>query len=152
MIWGSDRPIRVSRSASRTPMIFAGVDPGPTMSAVVVYNGRRVLTALTCGNDQMREFLVDQSETFTAVVLEMVESFGMAVGREIFGTVFETGRFYQIALGQGGRPWMMPRREVKLHLCQSSRAKDANVRQALIDRFGESKQAAIGLKRSPGPL
>ena len=32
------------------------------------------------------------------------------------------------------------------------RAKDANVRAALIDRFGPSKRKAIGLKATPGPL
>ena len=133
-------------------MILAGVDPGPTQSAVVVYNGLRVLTALTCGNKELRGFLADHSDRYSAVVLELVESFGMVVGRDVFGTVLETGRFLQIVEDQGGVPWMMPRREVKLHLCQSSRAKDSNIRQALVDRFGESKRAAIGLKRSPGPL
>jgi len=42
------------------------------------------------------------------------------------------------------------RRAVKLHLCGSARAKDANIRQALIDRYGGS--AAIGRKAAPGPL
>ena len=37
------------------------------------------------------------------------------------------------------------RQEVKLHLCNSARAKDANIRQALIDRFG-GKDKAIGRK------
>lgn len=44
----------------------------------------------------------------------------------------------------------LPRRAVKLALCGDSRAKDANIRQALIDRFGGS--AAIGRKAAPGPL
>ncbi len=45
---------------------------------------------------------------------------------------------------------MLPRRAVKLALCGDSRAKDANIRQALIDRFGGS--AAVGRKAAPGPL
>ena len=44
---------------------------------------------------------------------------------------------------------MLPRRAVKLALCGDSRAKDANIRQALIDRFGGS--AAVGRKAAPGP-
>lgn len=43
------------------------------------------------------------------------------------------------------------RRDIKLHLCNSVRAKDANIRQALIDRYG-GKEKAIGKKKSPGPL
>jgi len=39
---------------------------------------------------------------------------------------------------------------VKMHLCGQARAKDANIRQALIDRFGGA--AAIGRKAAPGPL
>jgi hypothetical protein len=44
------------------------------------------------------------------------------------------------------------RADVKLHLCNSHRAKDKNVRQALIDLYGPTKEAAIGRKASPGPL
>jgi hypothetical protein len=48
-------------------------------------------------------------------------------------------------------PWSrVTRRQVKLHLCGSMKAKDANIRQAILDRFGGS--AAIGLKKTPGPL
>jgi len=42
---------------------------------------------------------------------------------------------------------LVPRRDVKMHLCSSVRAKDGNIRQALIDRFG-----ADGTKRKPVPL
>jgi hypothetical protein len=41
---------------------------------------------------------------------------------------------------------------VKLHLCNSSRAKDANVRQSLLDRYGSTRQLGIGTKGRPGPL
>ena len=40
---------------------------------------------------------------------------------------------------------------MKLNLCGNPRAKDANIRQAIIDRFG-GKAAAIGTKKNPGPL
>lgn len=43
----------------------------------------------------------------------------------------------------------IPRLKVKVHLCHDSRAKDANIRQAILDRFG-GKAVAIGSKRQPG--
>jgi hypothetical protein len=76
----------------------------------------------------------------------MVASYGMPVGREVFETCVWIGRFQQ--------SWRYPeavklvyRRDVKLHLCGNSRAKDANIRQALIDKLGP-----VGTKSAPGPL
>jgi hypothetical protein len=82
------------------------------------------------------------------VVIEKVESYGMAVGAEVFDTVLWAGRFAEAA--HRVPVVLLPRRAVKLALCGDSRAKDANIRRALIDRFGG--QAAIGRKASPGPL
>jgi hypothetical protein len=78
------------------------------------------------------------------VVIEKICSYGMAVGEEVFETVYWSGRFAQAAGGNVGR---LPRLKVKLQLCRDSKAKDANIRQALIDRFGGS--AAI---KKGGPL
>jgi hypothetical protein len=80
------------------------------------------------------------------LALEMIASYGMAVGAEVFETVRWIGRMQQV--------WRDPeavrlvyRRDVKLHLCGSARAKDQNVRQALIDSLGP-----VGVKKTPGPL
>lgn len=92
------------------------------------------------------------------LALESVASYGMAVGAEVFETCVWSGRFLQRwedARGPSAevRPSQrIYRREVKLHLCGSSRAKDPNVRQALIDRYGPGKDVAIGRKATPGPL
>ncbi len=86
-----------------------------------------------------------------ALAIEMVESFGMAVGREVFQTCVWTGRFIE-TWNIKGFPWNpVTRKQVKMHLCNSMRAKDANIRAALIDKFG-GKDAAIGRKKTPGPL
>ena len=82
------------------------------------------------------------------VVIEKIESYGMAVGAEVFDTVWWAGRFAEAA--SRVPVVMLPRPAVKLALCGDSRAKDANIRQALIDRFGGSN--AVGRKAAPGPL
>src|ERR1019366_6572924 len=87
--------------------------------------------------------------------IEMVASYGMAVGASVFDTCVWAGRFIECWSRTGfDRDWAAGRvfrREVKLHLCGSARAKDANVRQALIDRYG-GKEKAVGRKKTPGPL
>ena len=136
-------------------MIVIGVDPGPKQSAfVVLRDGERVMDKGIVPNHWLRGYLRNYGNQLVViqpkvVVFEQVESFGMAVGRDVFETVFETGRLFQVVAEVATR---LPRKAVKLHLCHSMRAKDSNIRQALIDRFGGSKAVAIGLKKTPGPL
>jgi hypothetical protein len=118
--------------------VVVGIDPGPRESAVVVWNGFQVVSADDRTNETMRSFLWDYGN----IACEWIESFGMPVGQSIFQTVFAIGGFAQHA-----RMRLIPRRDVKLHLCASPRAKDGNIRQALIDRCGP-----VGTKKNPGPL
>jgi len=80
------------------------------------------------------------------LAIEMVASYGMAVGKTIFDTVFWSGRFAEAWKYVQRKPFhLVYRKDVKMHLCNSMRAKDANIRQALIDRFGPP-----GTKKAPG--
>jgi len=88
----------------------------------------------------------------TVLAIEMISSFGMPVGKEVFETVRWIGRFQEAWEARGGNVRLVYRREVKLYLCESARANDANIRAALIDRYGPGKKAAIGLKAAPSPL
>jgi hypothetical protein len=134
-----------------TRFIYA-IDPGTTESALVVYDllHKRVTQHETIANEVVLDRLgwLSRQALGALLVVEQIESFGMAVGRETFETVWWAGRFHQaFTIGPRAR---LTRREVKLHLCGTSKAKDANIRQAILDRFGGS--SAIGLKKSPGPL
>jgi hypothetical protein len=121
--------------------ITVGIDPGPRESAFVVWDGERVVEAGDRPNGELAWYL-DSASDGTTIACEWIESFGMAVGREVFETVFAIGTFSQHAVLR-----LVPRRDVKMHICASPRAKDANIRQALIDRFGPA-----GTKKSPGVL
>lgn len=140
-------------------MNVLAIDPGYEQSAWVAFDGTRVIAHAIEANPIVLRRFVDDGQAFTvdadgarvhiqAAVLEQIESFGMAVGREIFETVFWTGRFYEAAILMAER---MTRKDVKSHLCHSTRATESNIRVALIDRFGGTERA-VGKKKTPGPL
>lgn len=136
-------------------MIIVGVDPGYTHSGWVVYDSGEHKILLH-SHESNAEVLVNlQSPAVTmrlpdVVVFEQIVSYGMPVGIETLDTCFWTGVLYQAASAAGARVDRLPRKAVKLHLCGSMKAKDTNIRQALLDRFGGS--SAIGKKSAKGPL
>jgi len=135
-------------------MILA-IDPGTTESAYVLYDAGELIAFDKVRNDVMldRMFeLMDEHKDLDHLAIEHVASYGMAVGKEVFATCVWTGRFIQ----QWGGPFTaIYRADVKMHLCHSMRAKDANIRQAIIDRYpatGGGKVPQVGTKSKPGPL
>lgn len=133
--------------------VFA-IDPGPTDSAFVIFAaGSRIPVHARMSNEQLVRELAD-TNSGDVLVIEQIASFGMAVGAEVFETCVWSGRFIQAWAGRKHPlPWdRIKRHEVKTALCHTQKAKDANIRQALIDRFGPGKEKAIGNKRHPGPL
>ena len=129
--------------------ILLALDPGNTESAWLLYDtatGRPTSWA-----KEPNPFVLTRLDTIAAdeLVVEMVASYGMAVGAEIFDTCVWIGRFIE---RWHGPHRLIYRPDVKLHLTQTRRATDANVRQALIDRYGPGKALAVGLKATPGPL
>lgn len=127
--------------------VFA-IDPGPEQSAFVFWNGEAVLGKGLVPSGEMFGWI--RSSGAEHLAIEMIESFGMAVGRETFRTVLWIGEYrrYWICCGlpESGVD-LIGRIPIKVHLCKSARAKDGNVRQALIDRFGPP-----GVKANKGVL
>ena len=123
------------------------IDPGSFQSAWLRYDGARPQGFGITANDILVRALRSGGLP-DVVVIEKVESYGMAVGAEVFDTVLWAGRFAEAS--HRVPVVLLPRRAVKLARCGDSRAKDANIRQALIDRFGGS--SAVGRKAAPGPL
>lgn len=132
--------------------MLLAVDPGTKQSGYCIYDGARVIESGVLPNDDM--LVRVQQWPAMRLAIEMIASYGMAVGREVFETCVWIGRFQQA--------WRSPedvelvyRKDVKLHLCGSPRAKDPNIRQALLDMFpatGGGKIPQIGTKAKPGPL
>lgn len=120
------------------------IDPGNVQSAMVTWDGE-TLSFDKDENPRILKSLLCFTELEWPLVIEKVASYGMPVGETIFETVYWTGRFAQ-AYGVE-RVTRIPRMDVKMHLCHTSRAKDGNIRQALIDRFGPP-----GTKKKPGRL
>lgn len=131
-------------------MTLIALDPGPTETGFVLYDGAKVRDAGVLRNEQVLLMLrQDWRQRADELVMEMIASYGMPVGREVFDTCVWIGRFTEA--------WRSPdavrlvfRKDVKLHLCGTTKAKDPNVWHALLDRFGG--EAAVGRKASPGPL
>lgn len=81
------------------------------------------------------------------VAIESIQNMGMIVGAEVFETIFWVGRFVEhVSHGWNREPQLVYRNDIKLHLCGDPRAKDPNIRQALLNRWGPQ-----GTKKAPGP-
>lgn len=135
-------------------MRILAIDPGPTFSAYAVFEDGEFITAAKVTSEEMLEIVINglvveyERLHFNHIAIEMIASFGMAVGQEVFETCVWIGRFIEAF---DARCTRLLRKEIVLHLCNSPRAGDSNIRQAIIDRFG-GKDVAIGRKKAPGPL
>ncbi len=127
--------------------MILGIDPGPKQTAFALWCGDYLGLFNILPNDEFIKWIRVQSAMGSIPVIEMIQSFGMPVGKEIFETVLLIGRIIEIYDCQNLKANLVYRKDIKLHLCGTPRAKDSNIRQALIDRFGSP-----GTKKSPGIL
>jgi Holliday junction resolvasome RuvABC endonuclease subunit len=137
-------------------MIVLAIDPGSTHSGYVLYDAddREVHDKGKCENGDLLSSIYDDRAFLGATnfAIEMAESFGAKVWSQVFDAVVWTGRFVEAwTAGRGLPVQLVYRRDVKLHLTGSPRAKDGQIRQCLLDRFG-GKERALGTKLYPGPL
>ena len=137
--------------------VVIGIDPGPVESGVVAWDAvnERVVCADTYSNellrnvlllvqdDPLREAMCDCEQ----VVIEKLVSYGMRVGESTFQTAYWVGRIVEIISHLPRQSVLVSRPDVKLALCFTARATDADVRDALITRFGPK-----GTKSNPGRL
>ena len=132
-------------------MILA-IDPGNEMSAYVLLDEN--LKPIEFGKfanenvkTEMRRIIRENYTVNNAVtvVIERIASYGMAVGQTVFDTCIWIGRFAEMAEQCGSLVKYIYRKDEKMNLCGTMKAKDSNIRQALIDRFG-----VVGTQKAPG--
>ena len=130
------------------------IDPGTTRSGVVVID-ELTYRPLRIGKFENKD-VVDEIEYLlpaNKAVIEMVPSYGtgMAAGKDIYETCIWIGRFIEQLSCCCDIVQLLQRNVVKMHLCQSARAKDPNVIQALVDRFAPGEpNYGKGTKKAPG--
>src|SRR5690625_4486050 len=114
-------------------MRLLAIDPGNTESAYVVIDGttREPITYGKITNHDLLDLIYTKAVPLGRdAVVEMVASYGMAVGAEVFETCVWIGRFQEALEATARNVELVKRQPVKLHHCHDARAKDANVRQA----------------------
>ncbi len=138
-------------------MSLLAIDPGPEFSGAVLYNqktGNVVRVWEKVDNHELLEFINFSPALFDEAAIEMVASYGMAVGKTVFETCVWIGRYHEKLSSVMVEPKYIYRKDVKMELCNSMKAKDTNIRQALLDRFpctGGGKTPQVGTKAQPGP-
>lgn len=137
-------------------MTLLAIDPGNIHSAyVLIDDDLRPVQFDKIHNSRMPTLIED--ETYLGdvdqIVIEMIGHYGtgMPAGQTVFDTCVWIGRFWQVAETAAVKASLVQRREVKIHLCGSARAKDGNITQALVDRFAPGQpNRGKGTKREPG--
>ena len=126
-------------------MLILAIDPGNVNSAYVLME-KETYKPIEFGlleNNLVREKVLNLD--YDCLAIEMVASYGMAVGESVFDTCVWIGRFIECVQERNIPYTRVYRMEEKMNICHDSRAKDSNIRQALIDRFG-----IVGTKKNPG--
>lgn len=133
--------------------VFA-IDPGNAKSAYCIIDAKTLIPRDfgILENEQLRHYIRQMSfEEDDRAAIEMVASYGMAVGKEVFDTVRWIGRYEETLIRLiTVPPALIYRLQEKTHICHDSRAKDSNIRRALIDRFAaHDLKFGRGTKKKP---
>ena len=116
--------------------MILSLDPGDTRTGYVLFDEDRGIP-VDHGDVENREIikLLREIPQETRVAIEFPYPRGQLASWQLFATCEEAGRFRQICEDRGIELSKMNRNDVKIHIA-SSKAKDPQIRQALIDRFG----------------
>lgn len=128
-------------------MLIFAIDPGPVQSGwVLYYSDGRIAEAGIESNEELVSMLRFFMAPEVFAIETMQASYAATVGASVIDTLRWVGRFQQ-AWHSPDEVRLITRQAVKAHVCNgNTRATDAGVRQALIDKLGPP-----GTKKAPGP-
>jgi hypothetical protein len=138
------------------PLVI-GLDPGTDSSALVAIEYGKPVAKTHASNGRIRQILRDGVELHAflrsgnhnpalpthrncwVLAIECVQHYGsgMAVGAEVFHTCMWSGRFIEV---WDGKYVLVTRPTIKAYVCGSAHAQDANIRRALVDRYGGDRR------------
>ena len=130
-------------------MLLLSIDPGNIESGyVLICDGYKPVMHGKVPNEEL--LALSRRWEYDTLVIEMVAHYGkgMPAGKTVFDTCVWIGRFMQEAAQRRVPAHTILRGEEKINLCGSAKAKDANIRQALIDRFARTPNGK-GTKKEP---
>lgn len=141
--------------------MILGIDPGNKGTAFCMIDeedGCRPVDFLKESNEYLEDGFKSMAYRFRyvkkqklEVAIEMVASYGMPVGAEVFDTCVWIGRYIEIFKHFGYEPILIYRKDEKMALCNSMKANDATIKQALVDRFAAGvPNHGKGSKKEPG--
>jgi len=127
--------------------LILGCDPDPKGFAWVLIDSD--LKVVDHGKDEFHaacNALFGSTDETIRVAIERVAGYGMSVGQEVFDTAWMSGRIYDAVGFLDPNPRMIFRRDVKVCICGDTKAKDKNIRQAIIDIYGGKQETRKGGK------
>ena len=134
-------------------MILA-IDPGNIETGYVIIENdlSRVIDKGKIKNEDLISLILSNKYKLDDGAIEMVACYGMPVGKEVFDTCVWIGRIYETIYSMYNiKPMFIYRKQVKINLCGTMKAKDSNIVQALIDRFAPyTSNKGKGTKKEPG--
>lgn len=136
-------------------MKVLGIDAGSEKSGWVVFDTEtfKVVHKGISPNKELTQLL---GGGYDVAALEMIASYGMPVGKTTFDTCLWIGRFCQKIEDNGKKTNLLYKKiDINPTICGSNKAKDSNIRQAILDMFpanGGGKTPQIGVKNNQGDL
>lgn len=136
-------------------MKILAIDPGNEYSGYVLVEADEadITKVLDVGKIRNEEIYNVLGKDYDHLAIEMIAGMGMTVGAEVFETCVWIGKFLEYArfTDRKFQTQRIYRREEKICLCGAPTAKDANIRQALCDRYAAGQpNYGKGTKKNKG--